>query len=220
MANKNDYSTLTPLIKSAPKILDLTNQAHLEQVIETVEKILLLFNSKRALAQLERDLFSQTDMPMLISLALKIAKSKIIVADIKEILHISVVFAVYKEHNRIKTRAEHEHGENFLLRKITQLQWLLKDSSNLTWDMIIVDGGCPEYSGKIAQEILNKNYDGHNVQVLFVEEAIKQRLPVIAPMTSIAESQKGGAIEYGMWVAAQQHKPNHIILFTDADLST
>jgi hypothetical protein len=39
-------------------------------------------------------------------------------------------------------------------------------------------------------------------------------------MTSIAESQKGGAIEYGMWLAAQQEKPNHIILFTDADLST
>ncbi len=209
------------LIEIAPETLDLTNRSHLEQVLQSAEEILALFDSRESLESLEEELIR--DKPascLLVHLAVKIAKSKKIIAAIEDKAHISVVFAVYKEHNRIRTRAEHEHGENFLLRKIKQLDWLFGDSPNFTWDLIVVDDGCPNHSGQIAQKILDKNYDGDNVRVLFLEDAIKQGLPLTRPMTSAADSQKGGSIQYGMWTAAQQEQPNHIIVFTDADLST
>ena len=38
-------------------------------------------------------------------------------------------------------------------------------------------------------------------------------------MQSTADSQKGGSIEYGMWVAAREAHRRHIVMFTDADLS-
>lgn len=180
-----------------------------------------LFETKAALDTLEEELIAvKAEIPVSIHLAVKLARSKRIIIDLKKSTHISVVFAVYKEHNRIKTSAEHEHGENFLIQKMAQLDWLFDGCPDFSWDLIIVDGGCPENSGQIAQEILTANGVGDHVQVVFVEEAIKQRLPVTAPMTSLADSQKGGAIAYGLWLAAQQERPNHLILFTDADLST
>ena len=218
---KNHPQALNTLIKSAPKNFDLTSKLHYGKLTTATEIILALFDTRAALDALEKELIAvKDDIPILIHLAVKLAISKRIIISLQETLHISIVFAVYKEHNRIKTSEEHEHGENFLIRKIAQLEWLFNSCPNFSWDLIIVDGGCPENSGKIAQEILTANNLGSNVQVLFVEDAIRQRLPVTAPMTSIVESKKGGAIEYGMWVAAQQEKPNHIILFTDADLST
>ena len=39
-------------------------------------------------------------------------------------------------------------------------------------------------------------------------------------MTSTRDSQKGGSVAYGMWAAAQSSRDNHIVVFTDADLST
>ena len=136
-------------------------------------------------------------------------------------MHLSIVFAVYKEHERIRQRSEQNpFGENFLLRKIEQLHWLLDESPNFSWDMLVVDDGCPDGSGKIAQEILAENSVSDDVRVLFLAEAIAQNLPVIRPMQSTDESRKGGSVEYGMWEAARQTHPNHIILFTDADLST
>ena len=218
---QNYPQALGTLIKSLPQSFDLTSASHFEKVITATQIILTLYETKAALETLENELIAvKDDIPVSIHLAVKLARSKRIIIDLKEITHVSVVFAVYKEHNRIKTRAEHEHGENFLIQKIAQLDWLFDGCPNFSWDLIIVDGGCPENSGKIAQEILVANGVGDHVQVLFVEEAIEQRLPVTAPMTSLADSQKGGAIEYGMWLAAQQQRPNHIILYTDADLST
>lgn len=59
------------------------------------------------------------------------------------------------------------------------------------------------------------------VKVLFLEEAIEQKLPIIKPLSSTSESQKGGSIIYGMdYAARQSSSKNHIIIFTDADLST
>ena len=157
---------------------------------------------------------------MWVHLAVKIAKSKQIIARIKEKVHVSVVFAIFKEHHRIRSREAHVHGENFLLRKIEQLKWLFGEYPNFSWDLTVVDDGCPEHSGQIAQEILDKNYQGENVRVLFLEEAIERGLRVTQPMISTTDSQKGGAIQYGLWAAIQQERAHHIILYTDADLST
>ncbi len=44
--------------------------------------------------------------------------------------------------------------------------------------------------------------------------------PVTRPMAGASDSQKGGSIQLGMWQAARHDDPGHVILFTDADLST
>ncbi len=210
------------MIEAAPAMLDLTERVHLDQVRADADVLFREYPDRVDLAALEVELAARKDeVPLSVHLAVKLAKSKRIVTAVTDDIHISVVFAVYKEHERIHKRdTAHPHGENFLLRKIEQLQWLFADSPNFSWDMIIVDDGCPDGSGRIAQQILEDHYDGDNVRVLFLAEAIEQGLPVTKPMTSPNDSRKGGSIAYGMWVAAQEARPYHIILFTDADLST
>ncbi|MBT3321797.1 MAG: hypothetical protein HN392_05885 [Anaerolineae bacterium] len=211
----------SPYEKIASRNLDLTNSAHLEKVLEIAEKMLLDFSTSTAIAEFEKVLIEKKDEhPLMVHLAVKLAKSKRVLLSISKPAHITIVFAVYKEHNRIRTKEEHPHGENFLLRKIKQLNWLFNDMPNFSWDMTIVDDGDPEKSGEIAQEILAEKYAGNNVKVLFLEEAIQKGVPVTHPMQSASESRKGASIIYGMWDAIQQKKRNHIVVFTDADLST
>jgi len=152
--------------------------------------------------------------------AVKIAISKKILSEIKQKIHFTIVFAVYKENNRILTKAEHPNGENFLIRKINQLENLTENFPLISWDMIVVDDGCPENSGKIAEEILEKNYSGNNVNVLYLQDAIDDKLKIVEGLKTTDDSRKGGAVEYGMWHAAEKNIENHIIIYTDADLST
>ena len=210
------------MFTAAPQMLDLTERSHLDQVQADAAVLFAAYPDRAGLEKLEAELAAnKSEAPLSVHLAVKLAKSKRIVAAIADDIHISVVFAVYKEHERIHPRSQaHPHGENFLLRKIEQLRWLFADAANFSWDMTIVDDGCPDGSGAIAQQILHEEYDGDNVRVLFLAEAIAQDLPVTHPMSSPNDSRKGGSIAYGMWAAAGRERPNHIILFTDADLST
>ncbi len=209
------------IIRSAPATLDLTVEAHLQQATTAADALRATYPSVQTLGELEAALAADRDAyPLLLHLAVKLAKSKQIVSEIDDAVHVSVVFAVYKENIRILTRQQDPRGENFLMRKIGQMDWLFDEFPNFSWDMLVVDDGCPDDSGRIAQQILAQKYAGDNVRVLFLQDAIDQDLPVIRPMTSPDDSRKGGSIEYGMWVAAQQSHPHHIILFTDADLST
>ena len=221
MAHTSNVSLLQEIIQTAPAQLDLTIEEHLQQAARAADDLRARYPSSLALDAMETALAAAKDAyPLLLHLAVKLAKSKQILAEIDEQVHVTVVFAMYKETIRILTRDEDPRGENFLLRKIGQLQWLFDDFPNFSWDMLVVDDGCPDGSGRLAWQILAEKYDGDNVRVLFLQDAIDENLPVIRPMTSTDDSRKGGSIEYGMWVAAQQQRPNHIILFTDADLST
>ena len=63
-------------------------------------------------------------------------------------MKLSVVFAVYKEHHRILRPEEHDSGEDFLRRKVAQLNWLASSSPKFSWELVAVDDGCPEGSGR------------------------------------------------------------------------
>jgi len=210
------------IIALCPKFVDLTNAGHLELIEKIVDQLLNEFNTLQKIEKIEKDLIQRNDTSLIfILLALKIAKSKIIINDINEPVTISIVFAVYKEHNRIKKKSEHPHGEDFLRRKVSQLEWLFKDHPNFKWELLVVDDGCPENSGAMAQDIVEKNKLIDKVKVLFLKDAIDQNLSITRSISSTSDSQKGGAIIYGMWYASQQKKgENHIIIYTDADLST
>jgi hypothetical protein len=214
-------STLQNVINSAPKTLDLTNESHLDQVLQAADTILTEYNNPASLDKIEKELIAQAgDVPLLVHLAVKLAKSKAMIAGMDAPVHTSVVFAVFKERNRIRSKAEHPHGENILIRKIAQLRLLFDSFPGFTWDLTIVDDGCPEGSGGILQEIHRTQCRDAPVRVLFLEEGIEREFPVTKPLTSTEDSKKGGAIQYGLWTVAQQTSENHIIVFTDADLST
>ncbi|MBS9768161.1 MAG: hypothetical protein KGV44_11585 [Flavobacteriaceae bacterium] len=211
------------LIDTYPKELDLTNDKHAELVEKAVEQLLDITKNIKELEEIEDKLITENkeDLPIFILLAIKIAKSKLLANNVKEPLFISVVFAVYKEHNRIKKSSEHPHGEDFLLKKVAQLEWLFADNPLINWELIVVDDGCPEKSGEIAQNIIDKNHLQDKVRVLHLSDAIEQNYLPTKGLKSTNDSQKGGAILYGMWDAVQHCKSeNHIVAYTDADLST
>ncbi len=207
--------------KKSPVQLDLTNGEHLALVTGFADELLACCAQPAQYQQLEADLVSRKDeVPLPVHLAAKLAVSRSAVLQWEGPAHLSVVFAMYKEHQRILSSDQVAGGEDFLRRKVHQLQWLFAGREDLTWDLFAVDDGCPEGSGRIAQQIIDADDLGGRVKVLFLEEAIEQRLPVVSPLHKTSESMKGGSVELGMWTAAQQDKSNHVVVFTDADLST
>ena len=210
------------LLQGSPSDVDLTDEQQSNLLIENANAILSLHPDMTSIEALEDQLIAEGKADHIFSLlTLKIVKSRLLVQEIRTPSKISVVFAVYKEHNRIRKSSEHPHGEDFLVKKAEQLQWLFQRLEHLEWELIIVDDGCPENSGAIAQSIIAANHLEQKVRVLYLEEAINRKYPPAQQLSSTRDSQKGGSIVYGMWDAVQeQQHPNHIIAFTDADLST
>lgn len=148
----------------------------------------------------------------------KLAASKKIIAKHSGPLHVSVVFAMYKEHERILSPDVNPIGEDFVNVKVNQLRALFDGDDG--WDLVMVDDGCPDGSGGIAERIIEQEGYQNNARVLFIADAIEQGHPVVSSLKSPDESRKGGAVEYGMYEAAQRQLPGHVIVYTDADLST
>jgi glycosyltransferase involved in cell wall biosynthesis len=166
-------------------------------------------------------LAAEANVPLALHLAAKLAKSRHFVANLKGPAKLSVVFAIYKEHHRLLRPDEHGAGEDFLRRKVGQLDWLASASPNLSWELLAVDDGCPEGSGKLIEE-LAKDEGFDKVRVLYLEEAIRQNLPITGSLDSTDQSRKGGSIIYGLWEACQRKEADmdQVVIFTDADLST
>ncbi len=208
-------------INSFPKAIDLTNSEHSDIIIAISDSILRSNSSMEDIKEIESELLNNAESNLFPLLALKLAQSKLMVNTIEEPLLISVVFAVYKEHNRIKKPEEHPHGEDFLIKKTKQLNWMFNENDQIQWELIVVDDGCPKGSGKIAQRIVAKNDLDEHVKVIFLKDAIDKKVNVVNSISSTDESQKGGSIIYGMWYAAQNNRNRkQIVAFTDADLST
>ena len=207
--------------EKAPAQTDLTNADHLALATGFADELLAAGGTPADYLALETELVSKKDdIPLLVHLAAKLALSRSTVLLWKGPAHLSVVFAMYKEHQRILSSSEFSGGEDFLRRKVNQLEWLFAGREDLTWDLFAVDDGCPEGSGRIAQNIIDEDNLGQKVHVLFLANAIEQGLPVVSPLKDTGQSMKGGSVELGMWTAVQQEKENHVVVFTDADLST
>ncbi len=219
MATHQEHETLLQqLIEDASRAIDLRKSEDLSEIEHTAD-ILVQNLSGEALASIEASYASDPSIPLAFNIAVKLAKSKKYIGQFNEQAHVSVVIALYKEHNRIKPSSAHPNGEDFLRVKVHQLNWLFEDVPNYSWDLTLVDDGCPNGSGEIAQEIVSEaGY--RNVDVLFLAEAIAQGAPVAAELDDASDSQKGGSILYGMYHASRAEKENHVVLYSDADLST
>ncbi len=208
-------------LKNAPDPLSLNKAEHQEAVQILADKLLAHDPNDFALRYLEESLIGERDSwPIGAHVAVKLARSKHYINHIEE-GHVTVVFAVYKEHTRILSPETHPHGEDFLRRKMAQMDWLLAErGERFTWDMIIVDDGCPKKSGELARAIIEEEGRSEQIKVMHLQEAIDANHPITAPMKQTSESQKGGAVALGLWEAAQTPRTNHSIIYTDADLST
>ena len=204
-----------------PRNFSISNETHLKNVETAALEILKDIPEADNLANFENQLIESKNSNMALNLAVKLARSKEVVNRIDQPLRVSVTFAMYKENNRILPRSQHPNGENFLIVKLHQLQNLLGDNPHIEWKLFPVDDGCPNHSGEIAQKIIRQNNAGNRAEVLFLADAIEKKLPVAKKLKSTDDSRKGGSIAYGMWYAAKQPcDREHIIVFTDADLST
>jgi len=227
------------LLEAAPSELDLTDETQQDALLAAADALLARCEEQGALDELEAQLLGERDAwPLMAHVAVKLARSKRLLAEVDEPWHLSVVVALYGEHNRIRSRSEHPHGENFLTRKLAELSWLFAGRPELSWDLLLVDDGCPMGSGDVAREILRERHRAAPVEVAYLEQAIRRGEAGAAPLSSTDESRKGGSIEYGMWRAVSSpgsgsapgpnslpgpnssQGPNHAVAFTDADLST
>jgi hypothetical protein len=204
-----------------PDNIDLTNNDHSKLIIDIADSLIASYSRRSEIDSVEREFLCDKYSNLFPLLAIKLARSKTIVSNIKKPLDLSVVFAVYKEHNRIRKNMEHPHGEDFLLKKVRQLEWLCDTSDKVDWKLFIVDDGCPKDSGGIAERIISSNNLEEKVKVLYLKDAIEKGLTPVKSLSSTNDSQKGGSVVYGMWHSVQQRKDNeHIVVYTDADLST
>jgi len=218
----NRWAEVLCIIKDMPLHMDLTDPAYERRAFETAALLVDLYPKEDELRAVDAYMvMEQQKYPVILHLGSKLALSKMSLKSLSGPILSSFVVAMYKEHNRIRDRAEHPAGEDFLRRKVSQLKWLFEGEMDKTWQLVFVDDGCPEKSGEIAESIIQQ--EGYsNVRVLFLADAIAERSPVTKGMASTDDSQKGGAIQYGMWsVIGEQHDTTrHIVIYTDSDLST
>ena len=102
--------------------LDLTNISHLDEIYHLADEFLANTDADEVtLESIEIRKRSDPETPLSQLVALKLARSKSIIINQfsrEKPIHVSVIFAVYKEHQRILSSTEHPYGEDFLNRKI------------------------------------------------------------------------------------------------------
>ncbi|MBT8270563.1 MAG: hypothetical protein KJO25_00825 [Bacteroidia bacterium] len=208
-------SEIEEFVKKCPVQTDLTDSDH----FRTIEALSQNYKEEE-LDKLDLQLADSPLATYNAVLVIKLAKSKIALDRVNKNVHITFLFAIYKEIERMSFPHETPLGEDCINEKIRQIEWLVSDSPNVTWDLLIVDDGCPEGSGLKAQEIANKSAYREQIKVLFLQEAIDSCSSLAGELKSTRDSQKGGSILYGLRYSASLKRKNNIVLYTDADLSS
>ncbi len=171
---------LAALTEAAPTDLNLTNPAQLRSLQDMAQSLVEVGTTVAELRSADEKVARDASLPISVRVATKLALGRASLAEIAEPLHLSLVVAVYKEHQRILRADEHRNGEDFLREKLRQLRWLFDETPRHSWDLTVVDDGCPEGSGRIARSILEEYADPQEeVGVIFLEDAIQARLPIV-----------------------------------------
>jgi len=115
---------------------------------------------------------------------------------------------------------------------VRQLQWLWDgvDADAMDWNLMFVDDGCPNDSGKELLKLMDNDKEcfpeeiRKKITVEFLAEGLEsiEKFKNDENLQSVNDSRKGGAVQYGFFKALeQQHSPKkpRLIMYTDADLS-
>jgi len=169
-------------------------------------------------------------------IAVKVAISKKLLETMPPI-HCTVVFALYKEFNRILPKGEKKpgetdpNGEDFVRRKHKQMSWLFSNKADSSFSLLGVDDGCDGLDKKTnaqletSAELMEKIFkvEGFtNVTVHRLKDAIKDGKAKAAGLDEeklksegwsdddklVKASQKAGAILYGLNVAVEEGAAN------------
>jgi hypothetical protein len=166
--------------------------------------------------------------------AIAAARSRRRLGELTGSIHLTVVWAMYRETGRMVPRAAHPHGEDFVRAKVRQLDWLTGGLPGVTWSIIACDDGCPDRpsSADLMTDIVAADGypgEGHrSVMVLRLAEVINGGIsisPAFDRLTSTGQSRKGGSILAGLAAAVGTDPARangagrHLVCYTDADLS-
>jgi len=212
------------LAKDLPVSRDLTNAEETMKVLTFASKIL---DSGVDIEEMKKLTFGgeteKAAAPVLLS-AIGAAESKALLKACPP-HHMVCIYAMYGEKNRIKTKEEHENGQDFMTIKVKQLEWLFAGEEGKTWEILAVDDGCPDDSKTLAKGVIEKN-GLKNVKVLDLCDAFKEKNPFFTERgldEKCKKSRKGGAILYGLQQAAAIKPAGDVpclVMYTDSDLST
>lgn len=220
-------SLVAKLSADLPLTRDLTSNDEATKVLSLAS---FLLSSGVLLEEVKELVFRDpATTPAILISAVGSAESKLKLEDSPS-HHLTCIFAMYGEQNRIRTKTEHENGQDILRNKVKQLKWLFDGEKGKSWDILAVDDGCPHDSIGLARKVVRE--EGYeNVRLVHLQEAIDQQLLFFTrdrKLTNTKESRKGGAILYGLdWVAKHsslvKQSPSevpHLVMYTDSDLST
>eukprot|EP01084_Bolivina_argentea_P251868 422601_1 len=184
----------------------------------------------------KRDIEKKDLYGLLFFLGFNLARSRLCMLLLKEKnikTQLTVIVPMWGEHNRMQSKQVHKNGEDFIRRKVKQLTWLYKDIDCrlMDWDLIFVDDGCPNNSGQEAIKLMNNdkkiftNKIKKKISVEFLIDGLKkiEKFKNDVTLNNVNDSQKGGAVQYGMYCTLNRNVANdikHCIMYTDADLST
>ena len=126
-----------------------------------------------------------------------LARSKIAISRSRPDGKVAVIFAMWGEHHRLRPRsADNPTGEDALRVKLDQLDWLLADT-DVTWQLLPVDDGCPHGSADIATEMAGAAPPGRPRDLLSLTDALPAAAGPLAGLASADDSRKGGALVLG-----------------------
>lgn len=201
--------------------LDLRDEVQFECLLATADALLARSDDPATLDQLEWMAHASPERwSVAASVVVKLARSKRAIARRPGPLHLSVVVPLYAEHERMQRPGCHQNGEAFLDRKLRQLDWLLGRRRGASYDLCLVDDGCPYDSGRLAESWLAARHPRADARVLFLEDAIAAGAAPVRDLEHVDQSQKGGSIHLGLHAVTQKRRPGHVVVYTDADLST
>jgi len=200
------------LISEARTDFDLTDPAHQQSVLQLAESFLALPDGERL-----ADYMAVEKAPLEARMAGLLADSASWMKANAEPRKIAVVFAMWGEQNRLLPRSEENpKGENSLVTKLEQLDWVCRDTP-VDWHLYAVDDGCPHGSGEIARQVASGHDLAEKVSVLSLADALPAVDGPLKNLASADDSRKAGAVILGA-MRAMDHGADAVI-YTDADNS-
>jgi hypothetical protein len=234
--NNTLKTALEYLKKRVPGVVDYKSPEILSLARSMADEILSVegVNLSEVLA-LEAEVSSgaiKSNYPNLLHLAIKLAKSKLILRDLNGYT-VSLVMPAYGENTRILPRGNGEgmdvNGENFVVEKHLQLSWLFSGSGAKYFVYIIDDMSKqdPVSSGDAASAVIDSNKIPH-FKVLFLKDGV-DGVSTASELESASlkgvrfpkNTKKAGAVYWGAAKAIESNgeSDNHVVVITDCDLS-
>lgn len=200
------------LIKQARDDFDLTEPSHQQSVTKLADDFIEAGNDEALSAVLQG-----AGVPLEAKMAGLLTKSKSWIRVNDKPVKLGIVFAMWGEQNRLKPKSsENPHGENSLITKLEQLDWVAHGSS-IDWHLYAVDDGCPHGSGDIARQVAKGHPLGDRVSVISLADALPATDGPLRNLASADDSRKAGAIILGAMHAIEDGVD--AVIYTDADSS-